>query len=241
MKLGMAVGQTKDNMIKEIGLGTIAQKKISVLNSLREIKKKKPHYTIIDVGGGKEKHVNDKFDFIDACVDLREVNHQNVKHFKGNINDPSLWEQIKQYVEVRGKYDYCICTHTLEDIAFPSFVASQIQGIAHEGIITTPSKYRECCRFELDNLIRGYIHHRWIMTIKDNSILAFPKLNLIEDPFFDTLAKKSLPTNEELYVLWEKEIPFKIINNDWLGPNPPSCLEMYKRELSNTDEDNEQS
>jgi len=226
------------NMLKEIGLGAIAQRKIAVLNLLREIKKKRPDYTIIDIGGGKEKHVDDKFDFIDACADLRDVNHKDVKHFRGNINDPYLWEEIKQYVEANGKFNYCICTHTLEDIAFPSYVASQIQTIANEGIITVPSKYRECCRFELNNLIRGYSHHRWILTVKNNSILAFPKVNLIEDPFFDVIAKKSLPINDELYILWEKEIPFKIINDDWLGPNPPTCLEMYKRELSVTDEDN---
>ena len=86
-------------MIVEAGMGTIAQKKIQELNKLREIKLKNPSYRIIDIGGGKEKHVPDKFNFIDATMDFRDVVQENIKHFSGNINDPFLWEEV--YKEVK--------------------------------------------------------------------------------------------------------------------------------------------
>lgn len=224
-------------MIVEAGLGFIAGKKIAELNNLREIKKQNPNYRIIDVGGGKEKHVSDKFDFIDATVDMRNVEHNGVQHFQGNINDPFLWEKIDAEVNVSGPYDYCICTHTLEDIANPAYVAAKISSISNAGIVTFPSKYRECMRFELNGTIRGYSHHRWIMTLKENGILAFPKVNLIEDPFFDSLAQKCRKHIEEVFIIWKDKIDFNVINNDWLGPNPEACQEMYRRELSQTLED----
>ena len=226
-------------MIKEFGLGYLAAKKKQELTRLREIKKNNPSYRIIDVGGGKEKHVPDKFDFIDSCMDMREVTHPGVTNYRGNINDPDLWNEVLKDVEKNGKYDYCICTHTLEDISSPAFVVSQINKVAKSGIVSFPSKYRECSRFEINGQksYRGYNHHRWILTIKDGSVLAFPKVNLIEASYFDTIAKHSREDVYELFAIWEDSLDFEIINSDWLGPSPIECLEMYKRELSNTDED----
>ena len=225
-------------MITEFGLGVIAQKKVEELNKLRTIKMTNPNYRIIDVGGGKEKHVSDKFDFIDACVDMREVNHPGVKHFQGNINDPELWEDIHAEVAENGKFDYCICTHTLEDLSSPAYVARQISKIAKSGIVSFPSKYKEMCRFEFGpESYRGYNHHRWIMTIQDGSVLALPKINLVEAPHFDQLTEYSSRDREELYALWNDNLDFKIINNDWLGPSPRECFEMYYNTLYKTDED----
>ena len=226
-------------MIKEFGLGFIAHKKKQELDRLRDIKRTNPSYRIIDVGGGKEKHVPDKFDFIDACMDMREVNHPGVKHFQGNINNPDMWDSVLKDVEENGKYDYCICTHTLEDISSPAYVASQINKIAKSGIVSFPSKYRECSRFEIGGTksYRGYNHHRWILTIKDEAILAFPKINLIEASYFDNIAQHAREDVFELFAIWEGSFDFNIINSDWLGPSPIECLKMYKRELSNTDED----
>ena len=87
------------------GLGELTKKKVEVLNNLRNIKKKDSNYRIIDIGGGKEKHVKDKFNFIDAYVDFRKVesNNKNLKHYNGNINDIELWENIFEDVKQNGK------------------------------------------------------------------------------------------------------------------------------------------
>lgn len=222
----------------EYGLGKLTRKKIEVLNKLRKRKKEDSNYKIIDIGGGKEKHCSDKFDFIDAYSDFRVVksNNENLKHFNGNINDLELWEQILKDVETNGKYDFCICTHLLEDIAFPSFVCQMINKVALSGLITFPSKYKELSYFE-SNTYRGYSHHRWIMTIKNSTILGFPKQGFIENLNWKEITNKLSNDNEELWVLWSEKIKFNIINDDWLGPSPTEIVQIYKTELHATDED----
>jgi hypothetical protein len=220
------------------GLGSFTEKKIEILNHLRNIKQKNNNYKIIDIGGGKEKHIKDKFDFIDAYVDFRKVesNNKNLKHYNGNINDFELWEEIFNDVEKNGKYDYCICTHLLEDIAFPEFVCKCINKIAKAGLITFPSKYKELSYFESKSY-RGYSHHRWIMTIINNTIYGFPKQGFIENIRWDNITNKLNKDNEELYILWKNKINFKIINDDWLGPSSKEIINIYIINLNNTDED----
>jgi hypothetical protein len=220
------------------GLGELTKKKIEILNKLRNEKKKNNNYRIIDIGGGKEKHVKDKFNFIDAYVDFRivESNNKNLKHYNGNVNDIELWEKIFDDVKENGKYDYCICTHLLEDVAFPEFICKCINKIAKAGIITFPSKYKELSYFENNNYL-GYNHHRWIMTIRNNSIYGFPKQGFIESMDWTSISNKLKNKNEELYILWEDRINFNIVNNDWLGPSPKEIINQYKIELNNSDED----
>jgi hypothetical protein len=221
----------------EYGLGKLTHKKKEILNNLRKKKLENSNYKIIDIGGGKEKHCPDKFNFIDAYADFRVVNsNKNLKHFNGNINDLDLWEKILEDVKTNGKYDFCICTHLLEDIAFPSFVCKMINKIALSGIITFPSKYKELSYFESKNY-RGYNHHRWIMTIKNDAILGFPKQGFIENLEWNSITNKLNSNNEELWILWSEKINFNIINDDWLGPSPTEIVEIYKRELINTGED----
>jgi hypothetical protein len=223
-------------MIKSIGIGRLAEKKIKILEELKMRKQDNPSYKIIDVGGAKEKHCLDKFSFIDAYVDMRVINDHRVKGFNGNINDPNLWEEIVNYVKINGKFDYCLCTHTLEDISSLLYVVSQICKISISGFLSFPSKYRELSRFE-PNLYRGYYHHRWIFISKKDYLLALPKINIIEHIFFDTIAAKCNVDNYELYAEWNDNINLKIINNDWLGPNYEDCLDMYKKELLESNED----
>lgn len=224
-------------MIIESGLGIIAQKKIQELNRLRGVKLKNTKYRIIDIGGGKEKHVPDKFEFIDATMDFRDVVKENIKHFSGNINDPFLWKSVDKEVKKNGKYDYCICTHTLEDIVYPAYVLKKINQIAKAGIISFPSKYREFKRFELGGSIRGYSHHRWIITIKNKKLKFFPKVNIVENSIFDRLGDLSQPTIEEVFLTWQDNIEFEIFNNDWLGPSPVEFFNNFANEILNTDED----
>jgi len=183
-------------------------------------------FTVVDVGGS----VNGwSAPYIDAVIDFNnlEVNNTNIKHFNCDITHPNSYNEILNYVKENGKFDFCICTHTLEDIMNPVYVCEQICKISNEGYISFPSKFRELSRFEGGNY-RGYIHHRWIFKVKDNSrIIAYPKINLIENnPLFDKIANFS-ENIKDLSFYWTKTIELEYINNNYLGPNPAAVINYY--------------
>ena len=74
---------------------------------------------------------------------------------------------------------------------------------------------------------RGYIHHRWIFDMEDDTLKIFPKLPAIE--VMDGI--DLTPQNTELSFYWEDDIPYKMFQDDWLGPNPWDLINNYRKEL----------
>lgn len=189
-------------------------------------KKNEGDFKVIDVGGSVNGWSSP---YVDAVVDFNDLekNNTNIKHFKCDITHPDSYEEILNYVNKNGKFHFCICTHTLEDIINPVYVCEQICKISNEGYISFPSKFRELSRFEGGNY-RGYIHHRWIFKVKDgNKIVAFPKINLIENnKLFDKIANMS-DDLKDLSFYWKDNIEINYVNNNYLGPNPASVINYY--------------
>jgi hypothetical protein len=175
--------------------------------------------------GGWTKNV------IDAIIDFNNspITNSNIKHFNCDITHPDSWNNIIQYVKDNGKFDFCICTHTLEDIINPAYVCEQIVKISNSGYIAVPSKYKELSRFELsNNSYRGYIHHRWIFDIvKDNVFLGYPKINYVENSnIFDKVADND-SEKTDLSFFWKDNIDIQYINNNYLGPDVTSVIKYY--------------
>jgi hypothetical protein len=199
--------------------------KTDLINYIKT-KKSEGKFTVVDVGGSVNGWSSP---YIDAVVDFNDLekNNTNIKHFKCDITHPDSYKDIFSYVEENGKFDFCICSHTLEDIMNPVYVSEQICKISNEGYISFPSKFRELSRFEGGNY-RGYIHHRWIFKFKkENKIIAFPKINLIENnPLFDNIANMS-ENLKDLSFYWKDSIEMEYVNNNYLGPNPAAVIEYY--------------
>ena len=162
---------------------------------------------VIDIGGA------DSFGHgqLDAIIDIRQPQASANKIFVGDIDQPYIWDDVLEHAAVNGKWDYAICTHTLEDINNPFYACRMIELIAKRGLIIIPSKYRELSRFS-DPYFRGYIHHRWIYDVQDGKFIAFPKINYIEHPYFDK-ACDMLPGRDELVIEWEDKINLCQLND----------------------------
>lgn len=160
---------------------------------------------VVDIGGANSFNSYNN----DAVIDIREPLIRSPHQFIGNIDEPEIWETVLNHVKMHGKWDYAICTHTLEDINNPVFVARMIEGIAKKGLIVEPSKYRELLKFSGN--FRGFIHHRWIFDIRQEELIALPKINYIEDSYFDKVIFE--PFFEELIVEWEGKIGLKALND----------------------------
>jgi len=201
---------------------------------------------VIDVGGAMN-HWLDPKPF--ACVDIQ--NSDCEVGFQGDINMPEVWEKVRDYVDAYGLFDFAVCTHVLEDIRNPPIVLEMLPLIAKEGFISMPNKYWELGYVENTksgdyipagiapgvngHTYRGFHHHRWIYTLKLGILWMFPKLNFIE--FMEGLPW--LPANQsetevnfhELSFWWKDDIPYKIVNDDFLGPNPNAVFSYYRERL----------
>ena len=197
-----------------------------VINYVTEKKKKNPDYKVIDIGGSA-KYTNWSHSIIDYIVDINKpnVNEDKIKYFAMNVNYESEWKEILEYVEKNGKFDFCICSHIIEDISLPQVMLNNLNKIAKEGFIGIPSKYRELSKVEGEYM--GYIHHRWIYSIKDNKLLGFPKVNFIESE--KKLIEISNSSNDllDLSFFWKNGVPYKMINDNYLGPTANDVKKYY--------------
>jgi hypothetical protein len=203
----------------------------SVIQYILENKSQNHLFKVVDVGGSVGGW---SAPYVDAVVDFNtlEVPETRIQHYKCDITHPDSWKDVLQYVEENGKYDFCICTHTLEDIMNPVFVSEQIAKIAKEGYVAVPSKYRELSRFEDgENKYRGYIHHRWIFDIVDGVFVGYPKINYIDSTnIFDRVA--DMDDNKlDLSFFWKDAIDIRYVNNNYLGPNVNYVKQYYNNLL----------
>jgi len=189
--------------------------------------KQRGKFTVVDIGGS----VNGwSTPYIDAIVDFNVPENlpNHITHYQCDITHPDSWKKILEDVNKNEKFDFCICTHTLEDIMNPGFVCEQMSKIAHAGYIAVPSKHRELSRFEY-SCYRGYIHHRWIFTINDNQCIGFPKINYIDSVnTFDAVADVSYGRCD-LSFYWNGEMKIHYLNNNYLGPSVEHVVNYYNQ------------
>ena len=185
-------------------------------------------FTVIDFGGSANNWCSS---FCDAIVDFNTAQglHENTRFFNMDITHPDSYSDLEDYVNKNGKFDFSICSHTLEDIMNPGFVIEKICKLSNEGYIAVPSKYREMSRFE--GRYRGYIHHRWIFDNHDGVFTGYPKINYIErQDNFDSIADLSANKND-LSFYWKDSIDFKYVNDNYLGPSVSEVIKYYNKLL----------
>ena len=217
-----------------------------MLNYLKE----KNFPAVVDIGGAmfpwaKEfvTHYMDLFDpkWYHQDLTIRNDRHiQNSLTFIGDICRQEFWEDVLCYTNKFGKFDYAICCHTLEDIRNPELTLKYLPHIAKEGFIAVPNKFVEMSKtvesygekegWGFTGAYRGYCHHRWIFTIIDNKFIAIPKLNFIEN--LNGVDQPDPPGAGDLSFFWKDSIPFEFMNSDFLGPNPPTVFDMYRKYLN---------
>lgn len=211
-------------MIYDIHIGSTTAYRTKMVDFLRAQKDADPSFSVVDVGGtaGGWTH-----GVADVIVDINPVD--TGRYFKVNLNRFLDWNEIRDYVEANGKFSFAICSHTLEDIANPTLVMDMLPQIAKEGYIAVPSKYREFSRFEGSWL--GYIHHRWIYDIRPeepNLFVGYPKLGFLE--YATNLHKLGNMSEDvsELNFRWKDRIPYRIVNDDYLGPSSGAVVDYYR-------------
>lgn len=210
-------------MIKDVRYNRMGGRNGEILSQLSS-RKVKP--TVIDVGASYNPWAAE---WITATVDLNDVPLKDTIQFRGDITNIIVWENILKYVAENGKFDYCICTHTLEDISSPILVVTMLSRIAKEGFVGVPSKYIESKHN--GGPCRGWLHHRWIFNKEDDIIVAYPKLPFTEYlKCLQEISNSFHETNEELSFCWEDTCDIKAVNGDFF-PSDNFAIEIYNNLL----------
>lgn len=196
-----------------------------VLNLLKTRKFKR----VLDIGYSANTWSKE---FVTHYIDVNLSDDATKKFFLGDVNFPEVWEKIKNDVETNGPFDFCICSHTLEDIINPVYVADNLKKYAKAGFIAVPSKYLEMNKVE--GPYRGYIHHRYIFNSENGKMIGYPKLNFLEwDERCEKLTKQLTSTNSELQLSWEGGFDLEIINDNYMGPDVFSVIKYYQPLFNN--------
>ena len=107
--------------------------------------------------------------------------------------------------------DFCICSHTLEDVRDPVWVCSEMNRIAKRGYIEVPSPAFELTRDREPGVPVGLCHHRWIVDIRGNLVVFLPKWHFIHgDPRYSlpkAIGMEAVPQERQVsWLFWEGEL-----------------------------------
>ena len=197
--------------------------------------KDKSFKRVLDVGGANNPWARE---VVTHYLDLNKPNIDDAVFIKGDICNPKTWNNL-----INGEhFDFIICTQTLEDVRDPIQALTFMPVIANEGYLSVPTKYRELDLVEgygpyeqrewgIIGAYRGYFHHRWIFTVRNDEMVLFPKLCIVNIMKGLEWALSHAGEYSELSFFWKDDIPFKIINDDFMGPHGPAVLKMFREEL----------
>ena len=104
-------------------------------------------------------------------------------------------------------FDFCTCSHTLEDIRDPLWVCSEMRRVAKAGYIETPSMAFELTRGREAGVPVGLSHHFWLVEVEGSAITFHPKLHSLHGDRRLSLPPErgaALPPDRQVaWLLWE--------------------------------------
>lgn len=217
-------------MIMNITYGTIQDSRDQIISYVQSEKTINIGFRVIDLGGiainGQEDMTGTyswSSEIADFVVDINAPANRD-DCLAIDICDADQWIKLETIVTEKGKFDYAICTHTLEDLYNPITALKKLPTIANAGMITVPSARTELSIVENMNWL-GYMHHRWIFDQQDGELLLAPKLTWIEQRYRGRFMYK--PEVQEIRYEWQEDLPFKVLMNNYMGPTADVVLNSY--------------
>lgn len=131
---------------------------------IKDRKKQNDKYIVVDIGGAANPWCKD---YVDYYVDFNGTSKNIIN---GDIQSETVWAKVKAL-----NPDFCICTHTLEDIRDPGWVINKINQTFSAGFISIPNKHQELSLGLESVLYPGWCHHRWVFALDGNNLQAMAK------------------------------------------------------------------
>lgn len=195
-------------------------------NYILSKKKESSFYKVIDIGSGADFWTKP---FADATVDFYMTPSGSPLHFEINLERESSWKKLLDYVESNGKFDFCVCSHTLEDLYYPFLALDMFPKIAKQGIIVVPSIHREMAKGDRGQPSKGYDHHRFIYhPSEDGRLVVIAKAGHME---YKKYSVDQSGNQNELQFFWNEEInyiDFMMFIDVWNGSPKHASIPLTK-------------
>lgn len=79
------------------------------------------------------------------------------------------------------RFDFAICSHTLEDVRDPVWVCAELSRVAKAGYVETPSRLEEQS-WGVQGEWTGWGHHHWMVEVVDGGLEFLFKHHLVHSP-----------------------------------------------------------
>lgn len=141
----------------------------------------KPSDKILDVGGSMNQHGEIR---IDTLVDA--IRPEESKYYKSKLlakNFVRLDLNSDKFPFKDKEFDFCLCTHTLEDLQYPFPAIAEMSRVAKRGYIATPSFGQDISLTHVNftdwrtgvRRVPGLAHHKWLFYEKNGEMVVVPK------------------------------------------------------------------
>ena len=157
---------------------------------------------VLDVGGGASPLAR-----ADWVIDLTPYDERRAVPDERFTRDTWVQRDVcdrEPWPFEDGRFDFAVCSHTLEDVRDPIHVCSELQRVARAGYIEVPSRLEEQSWGVIGPWV-GWSHHRWLIDVTENRIEFVHKPHALhgrETDHFPPGFHDSLTAEERVQQLW---------------------------------------
>ncbi len=176
-----------------------------------------PKDKILDVGGSMKQH---KLIQVHTLVDI--VRPEKAPYFPEKLRAQKFirLDITKEKMPFGdNEFDFCLCTHTLEDLFNPFLAIEEMSRVAKRGLIITPSFGKDIIFSHLDmtdwltgsRRVPGHAHHKWLFCERRGKLQIMPKNYpiLYSSKFHFT----RWLGEEELMFSWQNKIEYEVFSD----------------------------
>ncbi len=101
------------------------------------------------------------------------------------------------------QFDFAVCSHTLEDVRDPIWVAGELQRVAKAGYIEVPALQEELT-YGIQGPWVGWGHHRWLVIVEGEGIEFLFKHHVVHrrGSHLPAGAMDGVPAEQRVQMLW---------------------------------------
>lgn len=215
-------------MIKDVKYTGIGERRSEIKSLISNM-----GYNAIDIGGSMDFWSYPEVKYVADLIPVERFEPENITFFKLELGRRNSYVELLEYVEKNGKFDFSVCSHTLEDVFNPLDVIELLEKISYRGFIAVPSKFNEFSRL-YENDYYGNAHHKQILDYNNNELVIYPKYPFIERRVDKVNEIVSMNKGFELNFLWEDKIENRIFAENEIIKSDDGLISKFFDEIKVT-------